>query len=156
MSESPIPTPAETPAETIRRAATLMRQRAQAATGSPWHASPVYSKDASATSGVYSHAHPAGSAESEVVASGRIKPGYGGIRRGANAEHIASWHPAVALAVAAWLDVELADMNGYFEEQDRPTVLSSGQVGWSYFEEVPNSSWTAAFVLARTYLGEVS
>ena len=48
----------------------------------------------------------------------------------ATAEHIASWHPAVALAVADWLDV------------------TAGDVGTSTL------AYHAALTVARAYLGE--
>jgi hypothetical protein len=52
-----------------------------------------------------------------------------------DAEHIASWHPAVALAVADWLD-KLAD----FCAEAKPD---------------PASHWIApALKIARAYLGE--
>ncbi|MFC6017765.1 hypothetical protein ACFP2T_16310 [Plantactinospora solaniradicis] len=100
----------ETPSDldTLRRAANLIRSRANRASGSPWKASPVWSPDSAATSAVYSHAYPTGTAGSEVVASARRqtgKSGYGGIRNPHNAVHIAAFaDPAVAFAVADLLD----------------------------------------------------
>ena len=71
-------------AETLRRAAALMRERAEAATPAPWEfdAEDMYP-------GVWSDS---GSAGTWVVSEWGT--------REANATHIASWHPAVALAVA--------------------------------------------------------
>ncbi len=72
-------------AEVLRRAASLMRERAQAATDAPW---------------VVERAHPDMPAyvahEGWWVIASRTEQW--------DAEHIASWHPAVALAVADWLD----------------------------------------------------
>ena len=51
---------------------------------------------------------------------------YGGTENGTEqATHIASWHPAVALAVAAWLDeeAEVVEFDG-----GRPDLLSRGSV----------------------------
>jgi hypothetical protein len=65
----------------LRRAAARMRDRAEAATPGPWHQSIACS--GTRVSGC-----------SEVVP----------IIADSDAEHIASWHPAVALAVADWLE----------------------------------------------------
>lgn len=76
-------------AETLRKAAALMRERAEAAdTGHPW------------------------SAFRYIVAGGPPESTMGDVAStwpdtsGATAAHIASWHPTVALAVADWLDAE--------------------------------------------------
>lgn len=88
----------------ILRAAKLMKERAEFATASPWHARPVWSTDAVSTSAVYSYAHPTGTVESEVIASGRIRSGYGGSRNPNDVVHIAGMQPSVALLLAAWLE----------------------------------------------------
>jgi hypothetical protein len=75
----------ETPAEELRAAAAKVRHLGAVATAGPWTCSPVWSPDSPSTSGVYSRAHPTGTIESEVVASGRVKRGYGGIRNPHNA-----------------------------------------------------------------------
>lgn len=66
-------------ADLLRRAASTMRERAEAAqasaNGEPWY--------------------PASEMHDLIG---------GGSRNTADAQHIASWHPAVALAVADWLD----------------------------------------------------
>jgi len=64
----------------LRRAATLIRERAQAATPGPWDANGRWVWSRIRPEAVY------GTAEPDDVA------------------HIASWHPDVALAVADWLD----------------------------------------------------
>jgi hypothetical protein len=74
-------------AEILRRAASLMRQRAEAATPSPWE-----------------QTGDLGSEWDDIVDA----PGTNGIVADAdtsdeNAAHIASWHPDAALAVADWL-----------------------------------------------------
>ncbi|MFD9603256.1 hypothetical protein [Streptomyces sp. NPDC059970] len=97
-----------TPASEIRAAAAKLRNYVKRATDGPWVASCVWSPDATSTSAVYSHAHPTGTVESEVVASGRIKSGYGGIREPWNAKYIALMQPAVGAALAKLLD-DLAD-----------------------------------------------
>ncbi len=81
-----------TPAETLRAAARLMRERAQAATPGPWIVAGLHRQ------GVASTAHHGGT-------TGVVGLGY---TQEIDATHIASWHPAVALAVADWLDEEAA------------------------------------------------
>jgi len=76
--------------EALRRAAALMRERAEAATPGPWLAG----------LGAYVEI-PEGDEEPSIADT------WG--HRG-NAEHIASWHPAIALAVADWLDTAGADL----------------------------------------------
>jgi len=90
----------------LRNAAAKLRKHLKHATDSPWVASSVWSPDAVSTSAVYSHAHPTATVESEVVASGRIRSGYGGIREPWNAEYIALMQPAVGAALAKLLEVE--------------------------------------------------
>jgi len=90
----------------LRNAAAKLRKHVKRATDSPWVTSSVWSPDAVSTSAVYSHAHPTGTVESEVVASGRIRSGYGGIREPWNAEYIALMQPAVGAALAKLLEVE--------------------------------------------------
>lgn len=137
----------ETPADVIRRAAALMRRRAEAAAGGPWTASPVWSTTPAATSAVYSLAHPSGSVESEVVASGRVDTRRGGIRDPYNAVHIAAWHPTVALAVADWLDAE-ADA---YEQ----TALLAEQLGVGALRPQSRRPTLAnALAVARAFLGE--
>jgi hypothetical protein len=102
----------------LRNAAAKLRKHVKHATDSPWHARPVWSPDAVSTSAVYSHAHPTGTVDSEVVASGRIRSGYGGIRNPWNAEYIALMQPAVGAALAQLLDVE-ADVVAARIAQDR-------------------------------------
>ena len=97
-----------TPVTELRAAVAKIRKHLKHATESPWVTSSVWSPRATCTSAVYSHAHPAGSVESEVVASGRIKSGYGGIREPWNAEYIALMQPAVGADLADLLE-DLAD-----------------------------------------------
>ena len=104
-------------AKMLRRAAGLMRERAEAATHGPWRRGDI---DTFAESGFridYTDVEP--------NVCGGIDP--------ADAEHIASWHPAVALAVANLLDA---------------------QADAGYWEADPDSR--AALAVARAYLGEAS
>lgn len=128
MTTTETPTSELTDLAALKHATYLIRLRAEAATKSPWKAAPVWSPDATATSAVYSHAHPTGTVQSEVVAAGRVRPGYGGIRRASNAVHIASFaDPAVALAVADLLDSVIEDaveQVGIDGQGDQPLVLA--------------------------------
>lgn len=90
---------------TLRRAAALMRARAEAATPGPWTAG---FNGESVQNLVNMRDHPATFA---VVHSDE-----GPSPLSANTAHIASWHPGVALAVADLLDDEarIADKVGVF------------------------------------------
>jgi hypothetical protein len=83
--------------ETLRRAAALMRERAEAATDGPWSAEAIGSEGY----------HVFGPNGSRAPMKGRARVAactwqdWDEVE--ADAEHIASWHPAVALAVADWL-----------------------------------------------------
>jgi len=78
-------------AETLRRAASLMRERVADATPGPWLAFRA-NKGLHAVYGVTTDT--ATDYESDVSVGIKVE----------DAEHIASWHPAVALAVANWLE----------------------------------------------------
>lgn len=115
-----------TPAETLRRAAKLMRENAEAATAGPWQAH-GQNDDwyvSSATFGLVStgiHEDPSAGDHALIERDRR------------DAEHIASMHPGVALTVAEWME-EAA------ERTDNPfgakTLIAH------------------ALKVARTYLGE--
>lgn len=82
------------PVELIREAARLIRERAEAATPGPWE-----SLDGGDRLIAWK-LDPSGQFDDDwdyVV----DEP----IGNSANAEHIASWHPGVALLVADWLDI---------------------------------------------------
>jgi hypothetical protein len=142
--------PGDWPCEIVRRAAKLMQERAHAATKGRWCASPVYSPRSTATSAVYSHAHPAGSGESQVIASARV--GKGGLRRGADAEHIAGLDPdTVDLIAAGWEQQadDMADRLAHFHAFGPPGnwVVEDEQ-------ESVHWDWTATVKAALTYLRE--
>ena len=88
----------ETPTGTIRRAASLMRERAEAATSGPWRAA--------------SGAHDGIAYPCILTANGNpadpqtwlMATGIAGSRQGPDAAHAASMHPGVGLALAEWLD----------------------------------------------------
>lgn len=86
-----------TPAEELRAAAKLMRERAEAATPGPWHpASRVWEQETFAAV-----LGPEG--DGDHPRTWLMATGTNPVSREANASHAASWHPGVALAVADWL-----------------------------------------------------
>lgn len=88
-------------ADVLRQAAALMRSRAEAATGVAHHWRVARNSKPGAGFVACGGVHIA--VTDEALTGGP-----------SNAEHIASWHPAVALAVADWLDREAdyADVRG--------------------------------------------
>jgi hypothetical protein len=76
--------------DTLRKAAAQMRERAQAATPGPW-------STVSGASNVWRFPEEG---SPTVVVGGNHSHGHVALL---DAQHIASWHPAVALAVADWL-----------------------------------------------------
>ena len=105
-------------AELLRRAAALMRERAE---------------DAAAPH------HPYGDTEMDLVEttahwSLEISEYVGGDM----GEHAASWHPAVALAVADWLDATALELKAL---GDPPLKIQEGRR-------------SSALAVARAYLGE--
>lgn len=102
--------------ELLRRAAALMRERAQDVPEGPWMARDSY---------VY---QPAGA---DVAEAATLSD-----RAGA-ARYFASWHPAVALAVADWLD-RIAE------------IAANPEVNWA----LKTAMKTDAVMVARAYLGE--
>ena len=107
--------------EIIRKAATLMRERANAATPGPW----------SNRRGPGEHVVRAdgGSVADTVWREDR--------------RHIASWHPVVTLAVADWLDADVAKV-----ERHRLAITFGGA---PMFPPDPH-----AVAIARAYLGAQS
>ena len=114
-------------AETLRRAAALMRERAEAATPGVWRHT--------------EHGIEAGE-YAEVIVPGRVECMaycYGGSstldgdRIDLDGDHIASWHPAVALAVADLLD-----------------LLARRSIS----TDLEHAERDAALAVARAYLGD--
>ena len=110
-------------ADLLRRAAKAMREQAEAATPGPWV---VDLPD------IHRAEHPG-----EWVADAGD-----GSRCVVNSEHIASWHPAVALAVADWLDYEAGEIGPVKTPDGRQVTYIHGN--------------PYAFTVARAYLGEIS
>ena len=92
-------TTTETPAAELRAAAKLIRERAEGIGPGPWTPSVV-----TVTAGAAHFADPAH--DVAMVKSATAKIAICGTPY--DAEHIASWHPVVALAVADWLETEAA------------------------------------------------
>lgn len=111
--------------ETLRRAAALMRERAEAAADGRW------AVEVAQSNGIPNMVITADTAM--VVADTYDKP------HQHDAEHIASWHPAVALAVADWLNIAAADLVAYANDETQP------------FDP---TAINKALVVARAYLGE--
>jgi hypothetical protein len=121
--------------ELIREAARLMRQRAEAATAGPWW----YDDDADCwrlhgvaarlPSGI--EGWPDQLVNSQILKAPKHGTPYAEYwPSDADAEHIASWHPGVALAVAALLD-SLADLYsaGFVEPQPLPMAIVRAYLG---------------------------
>lgn len=141
---------AETPADTIRRAAALMRQRAEAAPPGPWHVELL---------GAKGYPQRISNARATVIGQTYTSPIY----PPAGAEHIASWHPIVAHAVADWLDEIGKDHPAKWYDNEcpscgsapcgpHPDTLRCVNCGDDY----PCYSAADALKVARAYLGEVS
>lgn len=82
----------------LREAAAKMRERAEAASVGPWRYDDwAYGSEVGC--GVAAPNHPQSDDTSTVILASFGEDGV------SDAEHIASWHPAVALAVADWLDI---------------------------------------------------
>lgn len=137
-----------TAVDTIRRAAAMIRERANlpyAGGNVRWEARGLYVAKTSSSRRVTYPAHAEGGIElwdqadsllcSELVA-----------------EYIASWCPAVALAVAAWLDVAGADLWAH--------GIPDGCESCGGCETCDDDPWAghirSALTVARAYLGEQS
>lgn len=160
-------------AETLRRAASLMRERAEAATEGvcpAWTAAAVrhIARNCDIDCEYLSCEHT--EADDDAGRSGSAA-GWG---RYNDAQHIASWHPAVALAVADWLDA-VAGVH-WPKRRARPSTSHyNADPEHDYLAgDCDKSCWTEAFIcngcgtatcrpeitehalaVARAYLGEV-
>jgi hypothetical protein len=96
-----------------------MRSRADAATAGPWLVG-----DGGAWSHLYNPSVTTNGSAADVSADEWVAEcGPVEVRGKQDAEHIASWHPAVALAVADWLEQEADDLDSdpeadTYEEHD--------------------------------------
>jgi len=111
-------------AEILREAAALMRDQASATEPGPWHA---------ALGGYV-----------EASCGANLADTWGQRR---TATHIASWHPAVALAVADWLTVTAWWLDDEWpDDPDAP-------MDWSSSTGDTAERVKAALAVARAYLG---
>lgn len=115
-------------ADLLRRAAALMRERAEAARSGEWFA------DTTGGDADVRAAWRFGACDI-AVCEGSLPEG-----NAANAEHIASWHPAVALAFAKVLEDAAAAL-----EFDTGVGLT---------EREASSGFEAVIAAARAFLGE--
>lgn len=121
-------------AEILRRAATLMRERAKAAPGDHMETACAWGKGVGMM-------RPDGSWLIWAPASyGEQEQGVG-----AGAAHIASWHPAVALAVADWLDATAQRIEEIHDSLPFSARLTLGSLNVTAGEQ--------ALAVARAYLG---
>lgn len=136
------------PAPVLRRAAALMRERADAATRGPWRVSYLEGvllcvDGAPGTDHMVAEPYLCGDKRHEG-------------RQEADAEHIASWHPGVAVTVAAWLDDEAEEAEDSITQRvDREADL--GDLGCLQCRQAwPGycRCWDTALTVARAYLGE--
>lgn len=134
MIESP-----EAPAEVLRRAATLMRECAEAATQGPWRAVAGTWQGESFAAVVAPEGDPS-DAETWLMATGR-----GSICQEADARHAAFWHPGVALAVAGWLEDRAGDAASAI-------AAPGGKWDTGWCDDPPGIA--TALHIARIYLGE--
>lgn len=108
-------------AAVLREAAALMRSRAQAATPGPW--------------GVWSESGWDGTADGDEAKiqddSTDMQISIQSPHTFTDARHVASWHPAVALAVADWLDfaANRQDVGGDFWTDDAAHAVATAYLG---------------------------
>jgi len=128
-------------AETLREAAALMRERAEVATefGHGWR---IGEHESLGLCEVWAD-HGAGGWNASMVATTltRLNPDPR-LEAHADAEHIASWHPVVALAVADWLEKTAAE---HESDSGNPRVDDF----FAAFDTAPD---IAALAVARAYL----
>jgi len=119
----------------LREAAALMRERAEAATV---HTDATTSRPLPWISGGMAHA-VFDLAGENIIRQARV----------AATPHIASWHPAVALAVADWLDTEADRFSEHMERQADPERRANG-----VWLNATTARHEHALAVARAYLGE--
>jgi hypothetical protein len=129
----------ETPAETIRRAATLLRERAEAASKGPWKSWLEGRDRRSGASAISTPDFDGG--DIYVTVGENCHPKWE-----ADQDFIASMHPGVGLAVADWLESRAADAKGAYQS-------FSGEWHFGPCDDPPGIE--DAIKIARAYLGEV-
>lgn len=118
-------------AETLREAAALIRTYADSATPGPWAAvAGAFGNPSEGPDHMRVIQRPCRNAHHAVARAEYTSYG------GADTEHIASWHPGVARAVANWLDA---------------TALEFDSLDFTHTEQ-RGGRRTAALAVARAYL----
>jgi hypothetical protein len=131
------------PADTIRQAATLMRQRAQAATPGPWISQKFFHSGDLVAYNIESR-HP--------DHMGHV----GSVEDLPDLIYVASWHPIVALAIAeSWEQQanDMADAEAYLSSQP---IFRNGAFAVITEDDGIRHDWTATLAAARAYLGETT
>jgi hypothetical protein len=149
--------------EELREGARLMRERAEKATPGPWYAADcegelaVWRESAlrhvirNERGEIVGYSLPASYTSTDVIYEHSLDSwdegeDEGDDERRHTASHVASWHPAVALAVADWLEAEARLWEEFSAAvsawQDRPD-----------FEERTFSTLDQALAVARACLG---
>lgn len=126
-----------TAAETLRRAADIMRDRALGAERGPWYWEALGEKR-----------YPqrvSSEGRCVIVAECFISPEH----RPFEAEHIAAWHPGVALALADWLDL-ICEFVANMPDLDRD------HIDYEPCDDYACQIKYAALAVARIYLGEAT
>jgi hypothetical protein len=118
----------EVSAETLRRAAAVMRERAEAATPGPWDRMLAFGADFIGADAADERG--SGFASARWILRLDNRPGRRQDKR--NAEHIASWHPAVALLAAQTLE-QHADLHDSYDCLHEPCAAM--EFASAYLEE---------------------
>lgn len=145
-------------AEILREAATLMRERASTATPGPWFTGRTHTGcvcygcgdplESKAGNQIYKvSVYPEGRNADSVWLTG--PRGHDEPLAAADSEHVASWNPMVALAVADWLDHAASIFDDADLEADE--LAASIECDCPYCKGMP-----LALHLARIYLGRDS
>lgn len=127
-------------ADLLREAAKTMRERAEAATPGPWalpdqHVAEVWQADDSLPGSPLLIA----STSDPYASDDDLRPGELAFE---DAQHIASWHPAVAPFAAEWLEATARELDA---------------LGDPSLDDHPlDGRRTAAYAFARAYLGDPS
>ncbi len=147
--------PAEWPCEIVRRAAKLMKERAEAATPGPWRTHDTHLN-------VGGHTATVLSGEGNEVAlrawlpTWSHEPWDGTHNAWNNAYHVASLDPAVAELIAESWGHQADDMADHLAHLHPTTPLHGGAPGWFVADENErvHEDWTATLRAALAYLRE--
>lgn len=133
-------------AETLREAARLMRERAEVATPGPWAATRLVRRGGYLATVVHDRSG-ANEHGRFVLADGDREA------RMEDAAHIASWHPAVGLAVADWLDAAAEDAAMVDRSNARTAERAARTGGDGHTWVMHHALVGPALTVAQAYLG---